>query len=216
MQTKVGVFNVSIPPAAWDTACTSHAGIFGDPFIPMGQKSSKIFALADGHPTPATTVAKMEHNVIEPALTVNMVPALSNQFLLSGGKLSEAGYVSICDSNEVNIFDGCTAKINVSKAAVIKVWRCPQTKLWRIPLQANITNINTNTLVLDGPTGHESLNSAYVVPPTSKMLAHLTLLHTNPACPSVSEAIHNVYELPGIEGAVRYLHAAAGFPTKDT
>ena len=30
------------------------------------------------------------------------------------------------------------------------------------------------------------------------------------------EAIHNVYDLPSIEPALRYLHAAAGFPTKST
>ena len=113
----------------WDTACTSHASMIGDPFIPTGQKSTKIFALADGHPTPVTTIAKLEHNVREPARTVGMVPALANQSLLSGGKFAEAGYISICDGNKVNIFDGRTAKIEVSEAAVLKGWRCPKTKL---------------------------------------------------------------------------------------
>ena len=84
------------------------------------------------------------------------------------------------------------------------------------PPLANITNLNTDTLILNGPTDHESLNSAYVVRPAAKMRAHLTLFHTDPACPPASEAIHNVYELPRIECAVRYLHAAAGFPTKAT
>ena len=74
LQTKLGALNGSILSAAWDTACTSHAGMIGDPFIPTGQKSTKIFVLADGHPTPATTIAKLEHNVREPARTVNTVP----------------------------------------------------------------------------------------------------------------------------------------------
>jgi hypothetical protein len=30
------------------------------------------------------------------------------------------------------------------------------------------------------------------------------------------EYIHNVYELPSIEPAIRYLHAAAGFPVEET
>ena len=34
--------------------------------------------------------------------------------------------------------------------------------------------------------------------------------------PSPAEAINNVYELPSIEPAIRYLHGAAGFPTKET
>ena len=94
--------------------------MIGHPFIPTGQKSTKIFALADCHLTPATTIAKLEHNVREPARTVDMVPALANQSLLSGGKFAEAGYISICNGNEVNIFDGRTAKIEVSEATVLK------------------------------------------------------------------------------------------------
>ena len=44
------------------------------------------------------------------------------------------------------------------------------------------------------------------------MVQHIKLFsRTNP-----SEAINNVYELPSIERAVRYLHGAAGFPTKAT
>ena len=34
--------------------------------------------------------------------------------------------------------------------------------------------------------------------------------------PSPTESINNVYELPSIEPAIRYLHDAAGFPTKVT
>ena len=142
-----------------------------------------------------------------------MVPALANQSLLIGGKFSEAGYVSICDGNGVNISDGYTAKIIVSEPAVLKGWRCPKIKLWCVFLQANITNLNTDTIVLNGSTGHESLNSAYVVPPTAKMRAHLALSATNPASPPAAEAIQNGYELPSIKSSVRCLHAAAGFPT---
>ena len=57
-----------------------------------------------------------------------MVPTLSNQSLLSGGKFVEAGYVSVCDGDEVNIYNGRTATINLSEDAVLKLWRCPHTK----------------------------------------------------------------------------------------
>ena len=145
-----------------------------------------------------------------------MEPSLANQYLLWGGKFFAAGYVYICNGNEVNIFDGRTAKITVSKAAVLKGCRFPQTKLWSTPLQANITDTNTDTLALDGPTFHEYLNSSYAVPPTSKMFSHLALFHTNPACQSALETINNVYELPSIEDTLRYLHTTDGFPTKAT
>ena len=131
---KKGVLDGTIPSAAWDTACTSNAGKPGDPFLPTGLKSSKVFALADGRPAPASTVAKLEHGLREPARTVDMVPALRGNSLLSGGKFAEAGYISICDGEEVNIYDGRTARIQVSEEAVLKGWRCPHTNLWRIPL----------------------------------------------------------------------------------
>ena len=64
----------SIPSAAWDTACTSHAGLVRDPFIQKKRKSTKIFVLVDGYLTLATTIALLEHNIREPARNVNMVP----------------------------------------------------------------------------------------------------------------------------------------------
>ena len=42
-------------------------------------------------------ISMLEHRVRDPAHTVNMVPVLANQSLLSGGKFAEAGYVSVCD-----------------------------------------------------------------------------------------------------------------------
>ena len=56
-RVKQGFLNGSIPSDAWDTACTSNAGNLGGPFIPTALQSTKVFYLADGHPTSATTVA---------------------------------------------------------------------------------------------------------------------------------------------------------------
>ena len=105
--------------------------------------------------------------------TVDIFPALSDQSLLSGNKFVEAGYVSTCDDSEVNIYDGRTVKIVVSEEAVLKGWRCPRTGMWRVPLHHNVTNLNTDTLLLDAPTGTESLNSAYTVPFRELMLGHI-------------------------------------------
>ena len=76
--------------------------------------STNIFSLAYGHPTPETNIAMLEHKVGEPARTFNMVPDLDNQYLISGGKFSEAGYVLVCDVGEVSIYYDHTAKITVS------------------------------------------------------------------------------------------------------
>ena len=48
------------------------------------------------------------------------------------------------------------------------------------------------------------------------MLEHIDLFNNDPARPNSTEAINNVYELPSIARAVRYLHGAIGFPTKAT
>ena len=145
-----------------------------------------------------------------------MVPALSNQYLLSGGKISEAGYVSVCGGLEVNIYDGPTSKITVSEKDVLTGWRCPRTRLWRIPLQAQVTNPNLHTLLLNRSTGQEYLNYLYYVLSSALVMDHIAMFYTDPATPSPEEAIHNLYELPSIERTIRYLHAASGLPTKST
>ena len=59
-----------------------------------------------------------------------------------------------------------------------------------------------------------SLTPLYEVPSCAHMLKHIEAFKTDQ--PSPSEAINNVYELPRIEPAIRYLHGAAGFPTQAT
>ena len=49
-----------------------------------------------------------------------MVTSLDNQSLLIRVKFAEAGYVSVCDGDEVNIYDGQTATITVSEDAVLE------------------------------------------------------------------------------------------------
>ena len=198
-QIKHGVLDDSIPSSSWYTACASHVGLVGDPFIQTNRKSTKIFSLADGYPTPATTITLLEHKIREPVCNVNMIPELANQSLLSGGKFVEAGNVSVCDGEEVNIYDDHTTKITVSEKCFLTGWRCPQTRLWIIPLQAQVTNRNLHTLLLNGPTGQESLNSLYIVPSPASVLEHISLCNPNPDTPSLEEAIHNFYKLPSIE-----------------
>ena len=80
-----------------------------------------------------------------------MVPALADNSLLSRGVGSDAGCVSICDGSELNLYDGRSVKITVSRKAVLKGWRCPETKMWRIPLQSKITNLATQKSTLMHP-----------------------------------------------------------------
>ena len=213
-ELREGVLNGPIPSAAYNTACTSNAGMVGDPFIQTGRPSTKFFTVADGHKTPGSIEAKLHHPVRYPARSVDMVPALANQYLLRVNKFAQAGYVTICDNQEVNIYDGRNSKIIVSEKAVLKGWFCPKARMWRIPLQPHISNNNTDTLLLNGTTGTESLNTTYTVPKSDRIIQHMQTNCDNRPAPD--KAINNVYELPSNEPTIRYLHDAAGFPTKAT
>ena len=86
--------------------------------------------------------------------------------------------------------------------------------MWRIPLQPHISNNKTDTLLLNGPTGTESLNTTYTFPNSARIL-HQIQTNCND-CPAPDEAINNVYELPSTEKTIRYILGTSGFPTKET
>ena len=142
-----------------------------------------------------------------------MVPSLRGVSLLSTSKLSDAGYVTMYNGNKVNVYDGLTATINFSEATVLQGWRCPGERLWQIPLTSDVRNINADDLLLNSSDGRDTLNALYSVPPVSAMRRHIYGIQ-NP--PPPGEAINYVYELPSMDPAIRYLHAADGFPTKTT
>ena len=167
-----------------------------------------------GGKTRTYNIAKLEHDLREPTKLVDIVSGLACDTLLRGSKFADADYISIYDPLEVNIYDAKTTKKMLQKAPVPKCWRCPNSGLWLIPLQANIKNVNTDTLLLDSPDGRQYLNSFFTVPTTESILYHLQILLDKR--PDGKEAIHHVYDLPSIEPAIRYLRVAAVFPAKAT
>ena len=121
-QINQGVLYGTIASSVWDTACNSNASKVGNPYIQTDQIYIKVFSMADGHHTPASTVAKLHYLVRDPTRTVYMVLALADQSLLSSGKFAKPGYIYICDGKEFNIYDGRTVRIEVSEAVVLKLW----------------------------------------------------------------------------------------------
>ena len=87
-------------------------------------------------------------------------------------------------------------------------------KVYDLAYSPQITGkkLNTDTLLLDIPDSQHSLNSMYDFPQTYAMLEHLTVFMQDR--PPPRETISNVYDLPSIKPAIRYLHVAAGFLTK--
>ena len=167
-ELKKGLLNSSIPSAAYDKSCTSHAGIPGDLFIQTDTPSTKVFTLSDNYPIPGSNVVKTHHNVRKPARTVDMVPSLTKNSVLSGGKFAQAGYVSVCDNKEVNLYDVRAVKITVYEETVLKGCRCPSEKLWLILLvKCATTKKNTQNLLLNKTSQPQS--GRYVVPTTAKI-----------------------------------------------
>ena len=87
--------------------------------------------------------------------------------------------MSICNDAEVNIYDGRTVKITVSEEAVLKGWRCLRTRMWRIPLKHTVRNEQTDTLILNIPSGLESLNSVYSLPSSDAITTHVAACCNN-------------------------------------
>jgi hypothetical protein len=86
------------------------------------------------------------------------------------------------------VYDG-KVEVEPKRVPVWRGWRCKETGLWRVPLTDEVTNDDTQTRLL---TEEEIMQQ------------------------SVEEGALSVYNLPSKPEAVRYLHAALGFPTKET
>jgi hypothetical protein len=132
--------------------------------------------------------------------------------LLSTVKMVKTGYMAIYDDKEVNFYNTTTTKITVLADAILKGWQCPWSKLWCVPLVDNIQNKNTDTLLLDHPRKHDSLNLLYEVESTTTTQEHIDTIMLQTIG---REYIQNIYKLLSIKPTIRYLHAAARFPVEE-
>jgi hypothetical protein len=84
----------------------------------------------------------------------------------------------------------------VSEEAILTGWRCPHQKMRHVPLVPIVTNSNMDTLLLDHPSGLDSLNTMYTVS-SSTVARNYVALHLGKS--AQLDHIHNVYELPSVE-----------------
>ena len=170
-----------------------------------------MFHLPNGATSAAIKIHKLHHKLREPAHTINIVPSLVGNSLLSTVKMVQAGYTVIYNDSKVNFYDSTTAKISVSEAAVLTGYVCPRTQLWCVPLVTTVRN-KTDTLLLDHPRKHESLNVAYTVESTSIVRAHID------SALSVARGnvyIHNVYKIPSIKPTIDIFMQRLVFPLRN-
>ncbi len=82
-----GILNGSIPLAGSDTAATSNAFLSSAPMLPTGTMSTAVFHLPNRATAAATMIHKLHHNLREPVCSVNIVPSLVGNSLLSTVKM---------------------------------------------------------------------------------------------------------------------------------
>ncbi|KAL7476218.1 hypothetical protein ACHAW6_002094 [Cyclotella cf. meneghiniana] len=191
------VLDSSIPSANAGSGATSHVGTMKDSskqaIIPTGIPSHKVFQLPDGTQTPASNIHQLHHDICQPARDVHIIPTINSNSLLSTAKFATAGYITVFDGKEVNIYNSSNTKVIMTREAILRGWFDKDANLWQVPLLPIILNPNTDM--------------AFVTKPPTEYL---------PDRPPSRDAIHNVYKLKTQPELIRYLHAAAGYPTKPT
>jgi hypothetical protein len=149
-----------------DSGTTSTIGsVYHDihnKFIPTGEKSEKVFKVANGHAEEATEKKLLQHQLRPASREVNIVPGIKSS-LLSTSKLADDNYITILDKDKVEIFDANNTKVMTTRGAIIRGFRCPVTRLHRIPLVPtnDITNLNTETILCYLPPPTEAINNVY-------------------------------------------------------
>ena len=132
--TKRGVLNGSIPSVIADSGATSHVGTALDAykgaFIPTGKRSHKVFELPNGTNKPASKIQELHHDIRQTAKNIHIVPDICKNSLISMAKFAEAGYITIFDDKEVNVYDAQNTKVIVTRQAIIKGWFDKKANLW--------------------------------------------------------------------------------------
>ena len=82
-----------------------------------------------GETTAVSTQAKLYHDFCEPAKTVDIVPQLKHNSLISRSKFANASYITFLTPTELLIYDGKYMHISVSKGLILQCWRDTTTGL---------------------------------------------------------------------------------------
>ena len=77
-----------------------------------------------GEETKASKKEKLHHKVREPARTVDMVPNLAQNLLLSASKFADAKYVTVLTPEEVLMYDDLgDLQLTIYQESILKGWR---------------------------------------------------------------------------------------------
>jgi hypothetical protein len=169
---KEGMMNGTIPSTIVDSFASSNVGTTKDRFQPTGRKSDKVFWLLHGSTQAAMEIAKLPYNVRAPAKDIHITSGINTNSLIGTSKLADVGYIIIFDKDTVKMNNAHNTQVIVTQEAGINGWREDKTGMWQVALVPIVSNVNTNTVLVDQP-------------PTEFL----------PDQPLPTKAIHNIYEL---------------------
>ena len=119
---------------------------------------------------------------------MNELPNLYST-LISGTKLADADYVSVLDKQSVKIYDAKTTTVKTDAPPVLQGWRVGN--LWRIPLVPEVTNVNTQTRIVECPPVQEAVANVFEMPSVEKLIAYFHAAAGYPVMSTWIKAIDN-------------------------
>ena len=127
--------------------------------------------MPNGATAAATNQAKLKLKLRDPARTVDIVPDLKHNSLISASKFADANYITVLTPTEVLIYDGEELTMTINKEAILRGWR-ETAGLWRVPLSKTTTPIKSEYVLLSKETEH-TINNVYDLPSTSETIRYL-------------------------------------------
>ena len=93
----------------------------GDDFILTEEKTNKSFPVPTGMTASASVKAKLHHSRMEKARTLNIVPNLKHNSLISARKFTDAQYITVLTPTEVLVFDDMgDLQRSISSTAILR------------------------------------------------------------------------------------------------
>jgi hypothetical protein len=173
-----------------DSGATSHfVGLAEN--LPTTGSSNMTVILPNGKSIKATHTVDLPFECLHPrARHAHVLAHLKTHSLISVPKLADAGYTTVFHPGNLGVTIHSKSDISIQQ------WCKPVLQGWR---DGNcLWKLEYNDVSSMSKQQNDSIE------------------HNLPDINQQKETTANVYALPSIARAIKYLHAAAGFPTKDT
>ena len=106
-------------------------------FQGTGRPSDKRVSMPNGKLEQAGEKLIMKNGLREPANQADSIPTIKRT-LVSTSKVADAGYITVFDHDEVNVYEAASTTVQAEHDPVMTGWRDEQSGLWKVPLAAGV------------------------------------------------------------------------------